>query len=64
MYSLLEMVGEGCPGPIHLLSDSAAGIGFRWDPHALAWSRPGLPQLSNFGWPYPALQGCYSRCLA
>ena len=25
---------------------SAAEIGFRWDPLALAWSRPGLPLLS------------------
>ena len=40
VYRLLEMVGEGCPGhgPIHLLSASAAEIGFRWDPDALAWS--------------------------
>ena len=46
---LLGMVGEGCPGhgPIHLLSASAAEIGFHWDPHALAWVRPGLPLLSN-----------------
>ena len=31
-YRLLEMVSEGCPGhgPIHLLSASAAEIGFRW----------------------------------
>ena len=30
VYGLLEMVGEGCPGhgPIHLLSASAAEIGF------------------------------------
>ena len=42
VYRLLEMVGEGCPGhgPIHLLSASAAEIGFRWDLDALAWSRP------------------------
>ena len=48
-YRLLEMVSEGCPGhgPIHLLSASAAEIGFRWDPLTLAWSRPGLPLLSN-----------------
>ena len=26
---------------------SAAEIGFQWDPDALAWSRPGLPLLSN-----------------
>ena len=38
------MVGEGCPGhgPTHLLSASAAEIGFQWDPHALAWIRPGV----------------------
>ena len=36
VYRLLEMVGDGCPGhgPIHLLSASAAEIGFRWDPLA------------------------------
>ena len=40
-YRLLEMVGEGCPGhgPVHLLSASAAEIGFRSNPDALAWSR-------------------------
>ena len=43
------MVCEGClgHGPVHLLSASAAEIGFRWDPLALAWSRPGLHLLSN-----------------
>ena len=42
-------MSEGCPGhgPIHLLVASAAEIGFRWDPDALAWVRPGLPLLSN-----------------
>ena len=52
-YRLLEMVGEGCPwhGPIHLLSDSAAEIGFRWNPDALAWVRPGLPLLCNLAGP-------------
>ena len=50
---LLEMVSEGCPGhgPIHLLSASAAEIRFRWDPLALAWSRPGLLLLSNLAGP-------------
>ena len=38
-------------GPIHLLSASAAEIGFRWDPLTLAWSRPGLPLLSNLAGP-------------
>ena len=37
--------------PIHLLSVSAAEIGFRWDRLALAWSRPGLPLLSNLAGP-------------
>ena len=39
------MVGEGCPGhgPVHLLTASAAEIGFGWDPVGMPWSRPGLP---------------------
>ena len=53
VYRLLEMVSEGSPGhgPIHVLFASAAEGGFRWDPDALAWSRPGLPQLSNLAGP-------------
>ena len=53
VYRLLDMVGNGCPGhgPIHLLSASAAEIGFQWDPDALAWVRPGLPLLSNLAGP-------------
>ena len=52
-YRLPEMVGEGSPGhgPIHLLSASAAEIGFRWDPPALAWSRAGLHLLRNLAGP-------------
>ena len=52
-FRLLDMVGDGCPGhgPIHLLSASGAEIGFQWDPHALAWVRPGLPLLSNLAGP-------------
>ena len=52
-YRLLEMVSEGCPGhgPIHLLFASAAEIGFRWDPQALAWPQPGLPLLCNLAGP-------------
>ena len=48
-YRLLTMDSEGCPGhgPIHLLCSSAARIGFQWNPLTLAWSRPGLPLLSN-----------------
>ena len=53
IYRLLEMVGDGCPGhgPVHILSASAAEVGFLWDPHALAWIRPGLPLLSNLAGP-------------
>ena len=53
VYRLLEMVGDGClgHGPIHLLFSSAAEIGFRWDPRAMAWIRPGLPLLSNLAGP-------------
>ena len=52
-YRLLDMVNEGCRGhgPIHLLVSSAAEIGFQWDPLSLAWSRPGLPLLSNLAGP-------------
>ena len=32
-------------------SASAAEIGFRWNPDALAWVRPGLPLLSNLAGP-------------
>ena len=60
VYRLLDMVGNVCPGhgPIHLLSASAAEIGFLWDPHALAWVRPGLPLLSNLAGPHSAFSCC------
>ena len=53
VYRLLEMASRGCPGhgPVHLFSSSAAEIRFRWDPLALAWSRPGLPLLSHLAGP-------------
>ena len=40
---------EGCRGhgPAHLLVESAAEVGFEWDPCVLGWERPGLPVLSN-----------------
>ena len=58
VYRFLEMVGEGCPGygPVHLLSASAAEFGFRWDHLALAWSRHGLPLLSNLAGPVQHLK--------
>ena len=44
---LLELVANGAPGhgPLHLLVDSAAGLGFRWCPDGFCWSRPGMPRL-------------------
>ena len=53
VYRLLEMVSEGSPGhgPIHLLSASAAEIGFQWDPVELGWVRPSLPLLCNLAGP-------------
>ena len=51
-------------GPIHLLSAIAAEIGFRWDPLAVAWSRLGLPQLSNLAGPIQHFKDAISRCLA
>ena len=53
VYRLLESAAEGTPGhgPVHLLLQSAAVIGFRWDPEELAWDRPGLHLLSNLSGP-------------
>ena len=53
VYRLLEMVSEGSPGhgPIHLLSASAAEIGFRWNPVEMGWFRPGLLLLGNLAEP-------------
>ena len=50
VYRLLANVREDCPVHLHL-SASAAEIGFQWDPHALAWVRPGLPLLSDLAGP-------------
>ena len=53
VYRLLDLVSDGCPGhgPIHLLSCSAADIGFRWDSSSFAWVWPGLPMLDNLAGP-------------
>ena len=61
VYRLLGMVSHGClgHGPVHLLLASAAEIGFWWDPFALAWSRPGLPLLSNLAGPVQPFSCCY-----
>ena len=39
VYRLLDCVAEGCPrhGPVHLLVDSAAEIGFQWSSRQLGW---------------------------
>ena len=54
VYRLLGSAAEGSPGhgPAHLLLQSAAEIGFRWDPEELAWDRPGLPLLSKLSGPF------------
>ena len=53
VYRLLEMVSEGSPGHglIHLLSTSAAQVGFQSVPLRMGWSRPGLPLLSILAGP-------------
>ena len=53
VYRLHDSVAEDCPGhgPAHLLVESAAEIGFRWDFRVLGWDRPGLPILSNSACP-------------
>ena len=45
VYRLLGSAAVCSPshGPAHRLVQSAAEIGFRWDPEELAWGRPGLP---------------------
>ena len=52
-FWLLEHVADGCPGhgPVHLLVDSAAEIGFVWSPEMVGWAREGLPVLSNLAGP-------------
>ena len=50
---LLEHVAGGCPGhgPVHLLVESAAEIGFVWSPEMVGWARGRLPVLSNLAVP-------------
>ena len=47
VYRLLEHVAAGCPGhgPVHLLVDSAAEIGFLWSPEMVGWA--GIEQLGR-----------------
>ena len=58
VYRLLGSAAEGSlgHGPAHLLIQSAAEIGFRWDLEELAWCRPGLPLLSNLSGPIQHLR--------
>ena len=55
---LLELISNGAPGhgPLHLLVDSAARLGFRWCPEGFCWSRPGLPRLPMMSGPYQHVQ--------
>ena len=48
---LLDLVHDGCPGPLHALVASARRIGFHWDPSLTGWDRPGLPGLSFLAGP-------------
>ena len=51
---LLDLVGGGAPGhgPVHLLVESAASLGFQWCLSGFCWDRPGLPQLPMVECPY------------
>ena len=62
---LLEMISNGAPGhgPLHLLVNSAAGLGFRWCSEGFCWFRPGLPRLPMVAGPYQHFSGCCSGCL-
>ena len=53
VYQMIHSASEGCPchGPVHLLVESAAEVGFHWGPDVLGWERPGLPVHSNFAGP-------------
>ena len=53
MFLVLEHVAAGCPGrgPVHLLVESAAEIGFLWSPEMVGWVREGLPVLSKLAGP-------------
>ena len=55
---LLELVASGAPGhgPLHLLVDSAAGLGFQWCSGGFCCSRPGLPRLPLVDGPYQHFQ--------
>ena len=55
---LLDLISLGAPGhgPLHLLVDSAAGLGFRWCSEGFCWTRPGLPRLPLVGGPFQHFQ--------
>ena len=71
VYRLLEHVAGGCfgHGPVHLLVESAAEIGFVWSLEMVGWAREGLPVLSNLAGPIQhlraaILEGCRSKVSA
>ena len=55
---LVELVSGGAPGhgPVHLLVESASGLGFQWYLDGFCWNRPGLPQLPMVEGPYQHFQ--------
>ena len=62
---LLDLISNGAPGhgPLHLLVESAAGLGFRWCPEGFCWSRPGLPRLPMVSGPYQHFHTAILGCL-
>ena len=50
----LDLVSGGAPGhgPVHLLVESAASLGFQWSLGGFCWDRPGLPHLPMIEGPY------------
>ena len=53
IYRLSGHAAGGCPGhvPAHLLTESAADIGFVWSPDVVGWVREGLLVLGNLAGP-------------
>ena len=53
IYRLLGHAADGCPGhgPTHLLTGSAAEIGFVWSADEVGWVREEVPVLSSLAGP-------------
>ena len=62
---LLDLVSNGAPGhgPVHLLVESAASLGFQWCLGGFCWDRPGLPPLPMVEGPYQHFKRFHPECL-